>query len=188
MFSFAASAAEREVLSGGVPVTYTVLIEPGQLFTFNFLVGSNGSKLAAKFETDGPPIVPSVFAHPRSEITRQDETVALDCPGLENHPLKVSPAAEPSAVGTINSSPNEDGHFGFAFHNTGDTPAGVRLMIVSSENIAITIVGLRPGEAVPLVPRDSTPPEASRSTFASTAPAPPRARFYASSQPTGHGS
>ena len=188
MFSFAASAADLEVLSGGVPANYTVLIEPGQLFTFNFLVGPSGSKLAAKFKTDGPPVVPSVFAHPRSDISRQDETVALNCPGLENHPLRVSPAAEPSAEGTINSSPNEGGHFGFALHNTGDTPVGLQLSIVSTESIAITFVGLRPGEAVPLVPRGPTPPEASRSTFASTAPAPPRARFHASSQPTGHGS
>jgi hypothetical protein len=159
ILSFEALAADLELLKSGVPANYTVPLPPGQLFTFNFVVGPSGSRVAATFESDGPPVVASAIVHPRSDVVQQGGALALECPGIENHPVQISSTTSPIAGGSVHSNPRETGHFGFAFRNTSDKDATLRVSIISESPIMIGFVGLRRGDAVPLSPEKSPPAE-----------------------------
>jgi len=159
-FSLAASADEVEMLRGGEPANYSIAIEPGKLFTVNFIVFGGGANVTAVFTTEGPPVVPSVFAHPRSDIVKKDGSMAWECPGLDAHPLEVSSASRPMTYSKIPLSPKEEGFFGYAFHNTGDETTNLQLSILSSENIAIAVTGVMDGDQIPLKPAKAPTPEA----------------------------
>ena len=152
ILSLAASADEVEMLRGGEPANYSIAIEPGKLFTVNFIVFAGGANVTAIYTTKGPPVIPSVFAHPRSDIVKKDGSMAWECPGLDKHALEVSSAPRPMAYSKIPLSPKEEGFFGYSFHNTGDETTNLQLSIVSSENIAIAVVGVMEGDQVPLKP------------------------------------
>ncbi len=146
-----AVASELEVLRAGEPANYTVPIPPGQLFTFNFVVGA--ADVSAKFQVAGPRLVVSTLTHPESDVVRDRASLSVDCPGLAEHPMEVSSAAEPMSVGTLHLNPTEIGHFGYAFRNVSSQPATMRLAITSSKTLGIAFVGMQRGEVVPLRPQ-----------------------------------
>lgn len=177
--SFEALATDLEVLQSGEPAKYTVPLPPGQLFTFNFVVGPSGSSVAATFKSGGPAVVASAIVHPRSDLVQRGEELLVECPGIGNHAIQISSTTEPIATGSIHANPSEAGHFGFAFRNTGDRPATLRVSIVSKSRIMIGFVGLRRGDVVPLSPKRSAPAETSvgsRPTSRCSGPA--RASFH----------
>jgi hypothetical protein len=124
-------------------------VEPGMLYTVNFVSGAHGSDVVAKFSTRGGRVVPMAITHPKSDLTDLDGELKLECPGLQKHSLKVSAATEPMRRGAVHSNSTERGHFGFAFRNTTAAAIDLRVTLTPSRsNIAITFVGLLPGESI----------------------------------------
>lgn len=145
-----ALAAELEALRSGEPANYTVPIRPGQLFTFNFIAGPLGSKVAASFESRGAPLVVSAIVHPRTDLTQNGEELVVECPGIGNHPLQISSTISGQQDGVIHVNPTEAGVFGFTFRNTTHALSTLRVSIVTEQTISIGFVGLREGDVVPV--------------------------------------
>lgn len=144
-----ADAPAASVLEAGAEREYTAQIEPGTLYTINFLSGPSGSDVAANFTTQGGPVSAMAIAHPRSDLVEVAGELRVDCPGLDRHSVRVSTASEPMVGGTVHSNSTEQGHFGFAFGNaTSETIALHLTLVASRSSITTTFVGLVPGRSL----------------------------------------
>ena len=148
-FSAWADSAAISVLEAGTERDYSARIEPGILYTINFVTTPQGSDVTATFTTSGGPVVAMAIGHPRSDLLELENGLQLDCPGLTGHSLRIASTTDAVPRGSIHSNSTERGHFGFAFSNTSTSVIELQLTLAPRRSdIEITFTATLPTGAI----------------------------------------
>jgi hypothetical protein len=133
--------AQQPLPSSDSAHDFRLTLPPGRVFVINFVVNT-GARVEARFNR-AADVEAMGFSHPNSDLTEKHGQLTVECPGIDQHPIKklVEPSGDNMGIRA-----SQRGHFGMLWRNHSTDPKHLDIQLTFSPGTQVVITGHNAGE------------------------------------------